>query len=223
VEKLGRPDGPLNLARVFFKEGRLNDAVTALQRANDTNRFSPPGNRWTIAWLNGLVNKQNGYLDEAIKEFTSILEDRYPELEKRGFNFSRDYEVINELGQTLFERAKMERANPARRDEFLRAAEKRFKDTLAIDTENMTAHYNLGLIYASLGDKAKSEEHRRLHEKYRPDDNARDLAVAAARRRDPAADHAAQAIVIYDLQRPGAFGLPKNNGDMAMRLLEATK
>jgi tetratricopeptide (TPR) repeat protein len=117
----------------------------------------------------------------------------------------------------------MERANPARRDEFLRAAEKRFKDTLAIDTENMTAHYNLGLIYASLGDKAKSEEHRRLHEKYRPDDNARDLAVAAARRRDPAADHAAQAIVIYDLQRPGAFGLPKNNGDMAMRLLEATK
>lgn len=223
VEKLGRPDGPLNLARVFFKEGRLNDAVTALQRANDTNRFSPPGNRWTIAWLNGLVNKQNGYLDEAIKEFTSILEDRYPELERRGFNFSRDYEVINELGQTLFERAKMERSNPARRDEFLRAAEKRFKDTLAIDTENMTAHYNLGLIYASLGDKAKSEEHRRLHEKYRPDDNARDLAVAAARRRDPAADHAAQAIVIYDLQRPGAFELPKISRDMAMRLLEATK
>ena len=71
--------------------------------------------------------------------------------------------------------------------------------------------------------QAPLEEHRRLHEKYRPDDNARDLAVAAARRRDPAADHAAQAIVIYDLQRPGAFGLPKNNGDMAMRPLEATK
>jgi tetratricopeptide (TPR) repeat protein len=222
VEKLGRADGPLNLARVFFKEGRLNDAVLALQRANDTNRFNPPGNRWTIAWLNGLVNKQNGYLDEAIRDFTSILEDRYPELEQRGFNFSRDYEVINELGQTLFERAKMERANPARRDEFLRAAAKRFQDTLAIDIENMTAHYNLGLIYAALGDKAKADEHRRLHEKYRPDDNARDFAVTAARRRDPAADHAAQAIVIYDLQRPGAPDLPKSPARAAMRPHEAT-
>lgn len=222
VEKLGRADGPLNLARVFFKEGRLNDAVLALQRANDTNRFNPPGNRWTIAWLNGLVNKQNGYLDEAIKEFTSILEDRYPELEQRGFNFSRDYEVINELGQTLFERAKMERGNPAKRDEFLRAAVKRFQDTLAIDIENMTAHYNLGLIYAALGDKTKADEHRRLHEKYRPDDNARDFAVTAARRRDPAADHAAQAIVIYDLQRSGAPELPDNSAQAGLRPPAAT-
>jgi tetratricopeptide (TPR) repeat protein len=223
VEKLGRPDGPLNLARVFYKEGRLNDAVLALQRANDTNRFTPPGNRWTIAWLNGLVNKQNGYLDEAIKEFTSILEDRYPELERRGFNFSRDYEVINELGQTLFERAKLERTNPTRRDEFLRAAEKRFQDTLTIDTENMTAHYNLALIHASLGEKTKAEEHRRLHEKYRPDDNARDHAVSAARRRDPAADHAAQAIVIYDLQRPGALGLPNTRLETAQQPRTAVK
>jgi hypothetical protein len=53
---------------------------------------------------------------------------------------------------------------------------------------------------------SKAAEHRRLHERYRRDDNARDRAIAAARRRDPAADHAAQAIVIYPLQRPGAPG-----------------
>jgi tetratricopeptide (TPR) repeat protein len=210
VEKLGRADGALNLARVFFKEGRLEDAVTALGRANDTNRFNPAGNRWTIAWLNGLVNKQNGFLDAAIRDLTSILEDRYPELERRGFNFSRDYEVINELGQALFERAKMERANPEKQKEYLRAAAKRFEDTLAIDTENLTAHYNLGLIHASLGDAALSEEHRKLHERYRPDDNARDRAVAIARRAHPAADHAAQAIVIYDLQRAEGLSMRGN-------------
>ena len=46
-----------------------------------------------------------------------------------------------------------------------------------------------------------------MHEKYRPDDNARDVAVANARRANPAADNAAQAITIYKLQRNGAPGL----------------
>ncbi len=206
VEKAGRADGPLNLARVYFKEGRLDDAVGALGRANDTNRFKPAGNRWTIAWLNGLVNKQNGYLDRAIQDFKSILEDRYPELEERGFDFSRDYEVINELGQTLFERAKAERGDPVRQREFLEAAARRFRDTLAIDSENVTAHYNLALIHGQLGEREKASEHRAFHERYRPDDNARDRAVSIARRANPAADRAAQATVIYDLRRPGAFG-----------------
>ncbi len=210
VEQLGRFDGPMNLARVYFKEGRLNDAVAALRRAADTNSFSPPVPRWTRAWFTGLVNKQNGFLDEAIAEFTSILEDRYPELDQRGFDFSRDYEVLNELGQTLFERAKMERGAQRKsdRERFLQEAIRRFQQTLAIDPENVTAHYNLGLIHAQLGDEPRASEHRRLHEKYRPDDNARDRAVTAARLRDAAADHAAQAIVIYPLQRPGAPGLP---------------
>lgn len=217
VEKLGRADGPLNLARVYFKEGRLTDAVSALQRANDTNRFTPAGNRWTIAWLNGLVNKQNGFLDVAIREFTSILEDRYPELERRGLDFSRDYEVINELGQTLFERAKMERGNPERQRAFLEAAVRRFKDTLVIDPENVTAHYNLALLHAQLGNRDLSAEHRKAHERYRPDDNARDRAVAVARRANPAADRAAQAVVIYDLHRPGAFELPQTASPVAAR------
>ena len=204
VEKLGRADGPLNLARVYNKEGRLEDAVQALQRAS---KFDPPAPRWTVAWLNGLINKQNGYLDEAIKEFTSILEDRYPELDKRGFDFSKDYEVINELGQTLFERAKQERGNPDQQKFFLDAAIKRFEATLSLDSENLAAHYNLSLIHAQKGDQASAEKHRRLHEKYRPDDNARDRAISIARRANPAADAAAQAIVIYPLQRVGAFGL----------------
>ena len=202
VEKLKRSDGPLNLARVYFKEGRLAEAVEALQRAG---KFDPPAPRWTIAWLQGLVNKQNGYLDEAIKEFRSILEDTYPELEKRKFDFSLDYEVINELGQTLFERAKQERGDA--RKPFLQQAADRFERTLQLDSENLTAHYNLALIYDQLGDAKKAEDHRKLHERFRPDDNARDRAIAIHRRKNPAADHAAQATVIYNLQRPGAYGL----------------
>ncbi len=214
VEKLGRYDGPINLARVYFKEGRLDDAVAALQRAAKAN---PPAPRWTIAWFNGLVNKQNGYLDKAITEFTSILEDRYEELDKRGFDFSLDYEVINELGQTLFERAKMERGDEAAQKQWLQKAIERFKKTLTIDAENVAAHYNLALIYDRLGDSAQAAHHRKLHERYRPDDNARDRAIAIARRRDAAADHAAQATVIYQLQRSGAMELPTKPGVAAAR------
>ncbi len=203
VEKLGRADGPLNLARVYFKEGRLDDAVAALQRAL---RSQPPAPHWTVAWFNGLVNKQNGFLDKAITEFRSILEDRYPELEQRGFDFSKDYEVINELGQTLFERAKAESGavNQARQREFLELARTQFDRTLALDSENLTAHYNLALIHQLLGDEAKASAHRQMHERYRPDDNARDRAIARQRRQNPAADHAAQSIVIYPLQRKQA-------------------
>jgi tetratricopeptide (TPR) repeat protein len=198
VKKLGRPDGPINLARVYFKEGRLEDAVSALQSAA---RCDPPAPRWTIAWFSGLVNKQNGFLDKAIAEFRSILEDHYPELDRRGFDFSKDYEVINELGQTYVERAKMEHADPAAQQQFLQKALEEFQKTLAIDSENLTAHYNLALIYAQLGDEKKAAYHRAEHEKYRPDDNARDRSVSIARRQNPAADHAAQATIIYSLNR----------------------
>ncbi len=204
VERLGRPDGPLNLARVFLKEGRLEEATAALQRAT---RFDPPAPRWTLAWLSGLVNKQNGYLDRAIADFRSVLDDRYPELDRRGFDFSKDYQVLDELGQTYVERAKMDRLEPDRQRIWLGLAASEFERALVLDSENVAAHYNLALIHAQLGDPLKAAEHRRLHERYRVDDNARDRAIAIARRRDPAADHAAQAIVIYPLQRVGAFGL----------------
>jgi tetratricopeptide (TPR) repeat protein len=217
VEKLARPEGPVNLARVYEREGRLDDAVLALQRAATST--NPPAPRWNLAWFNGRVNKQNGYLDKAITEFRSILEDRYPELDRRGFDFSKDYEVINELGQTLFERAKMERgeANRPAREAFLHRAIEQFQKTLALDSENLTAHYNLALLFEQLGDPARAAEHRAAHERFRPDDNARDRAVTVARRANPAADHAAQAIVIYSLQRPGAPELDSSERTAALR------
>ena len=102
----------------------------------------------------------------------------------------------------------MERAAGDERAQWLRLAAEQFERTLALDSENVTAHYNLALIHEQLGDAGRAAQHRRLHERYRPDDNARDRAIAIARRRDPAGDHAAQAIVIYPLQRDGAFELP---------------
>jgi hypothetical protein len=49
--------------------------------------------------------------------------------------------------------------------------------------------------------------HEQLHLRYKPDDNAQGRAERLARQRYPAANHAAEAVVIYSLQRPGAPGL----------------
>jgi hypothetical protein len=80
-------------------------------------------------------------------------------------------------------------------------AQQWFEKTLQLDPENTTAHYNLGLIHTLLGDKVQAAGYRRLHEYYRVDDNARDRAVNLHRRNNPAANHAAESVVIYDLQR----------------------
>ena len=204
VEDLGRPDGPLNLARVYIAQGTVEDqAIAALERAA---AFDPPAPPWTVAWFTGLVNKQNGYLDEAIADFRSIIELDDAETRRRGFDFSQDYRVLTELGQTLYERAKQERgeARRERREEFQREALALFERALVLDPENTAAHFNLDQIYKDLGDLERAAHHFELYKTYKPDDNARDTVVARARRNDPAADHAAEAIVIYDLRRAGA-------------------
>lgn len=207
VEALDRYDGPLNLARVLQVEGRLTEATEALNRAAEyKDPAAPP---WTLAWLSGIINRQNGYLAEAELDFRSVLETRTPEMVERGFNFSLDFEVINLLGETYYDQAKQIRTADRgdERQQLLEAASKQFERTLEIDSENVTAHFNLGQLYRALGDDERAVEHEKMHARYKPDDNATDLAVRIAREKYPAANHAAEAIVIYELQRPSAFGL----------------
>jgi tetratricopeptide (TPR) repeat protein len=208
VEELKRWDGPMNLARAYIIEGRLDEAVVALQRANaysDSQGFP----RWTWAWLSGDINRQQGHLEDAIQNLQSVLNDRTQDMQNRGFDFSYDYEVINLLGQSQFDLGRL-RARQGRADEARQAWEdaiKSFQRTLELDSENVTAHYNLQLLYAELGDVEKSREHEQLHLRFKADDNAQGRAERLARERYPAANHAAEAVVKYSLQRPGAPGL----------------
>jgi tetratricopeptide (TPR) repeat protein len=208
VEKLGRFDGPLNLARVYNTEGRLDEAVAALTRA-DSFRDDAAYPRWTWAWLSGVVNRQEGRLEEAVINLRSVLEDRTPAMIEKKFDFSLDYEVINLLGQTLFDLGRQRKGQEQLEEAqaYWRQAVEQFQNTLRLDPENVAAHYNLALLYQELGDEPKAQEHRELHLKYKPDDNAQGRAVRLAREKYPAANHAAEAVVKYPLQRQGAPGL----------------
>jgi len=213
VEALGRPDGPLNLARVYINEGLVQtEAPEALARAG---AFTPPANEWSLLWFGAQVSIRNGDYDAAIVNLREIVRGGFKQAEGRNFDFSKDYTVLNELGNALYQRALRERGDERRatmeeaRDWFLKA--------LSYDTENLTAHYGLRQVYADLGDVEAEQRHSALHAKYKPDDNARDYAVAQARSKYPAANHAAEAIVIYDLQRPGNYGLDASAQEVASR------
>lgn len=211
VEQLKRFDGPMNLARVYLSEGRLDEAVEALNRAN-VFQDEPDFPRWTWAWLSGSVSAQQGQFDDAVNKLRSVLEDRTPVMTKKGFDFSLDYEVINLLGQSLFDLGNV-RQRQGKRDEAVslwRDAVARFQKTLTIDPENVAAHHGLDLCYEKLNDEASAKRHRELHLRYKPDDNAEGLAVRAARQKYPAANFAAEAVVKYPLQRPGTVELTKS-------------
>ncbi len=206
VEELQQYHGPLNLARALVAEagaGQLDEAAEALQRAAAyTEPAAPP---WTIRWLSGVINQQQGRLADAEENFRQVLDYRTEETVRRKFDFSRDYVVINLLGQTIFDRAQQIRGtdpeSEERRRSRLEEAVATFSRTIVEDSENVDAHYNLFLLHQQLGNTEKAEFHQAAHERYRIDDTARGEAVTIARRKYPAADFAAEALVIYDLQR----------------------
>ncbi len=204
VEDLSQPHGPLNLARVYLREGRLEEAAAALERAI---RSEPPAYPWSVTYFTAVLNRQNGYLDEAIAGYRELVDTRFQEAREAGFDFGRDYRMLNELAGTLFDRAKLERGpgRVAARDAFLEESRSHYQRVLVLDPENTEALWGLAQIEATLGRSAESDRYRALHQRYKTDDNARDRAVSLARRRDPAANHAAEAVVIYDLDRPGVF------------------
>jgi hypothetical protein len=199
VEALGRADGALNLARTYLQEGRLDEAAAALQRALD---HPDPVPAWSGAWFGGQLLFQQGRLEEATEAFMALVDTRFTAARERGFDFSRDYRLLNQLGLTWLERARQAaRDDQAGRIEALRQARDWFLAALAEDPENSASHYNLARVYSELGDDIEAERHRAAHARYRVDDNARDFAVSAARRANPAANHAADPVVVYDLHR----------------------
>ncbi len=208
VERLGRGEGPLGLARVYLAEGRVPEAVAALQRAAAAN---PPAYPWSVAWFSGLANRQVGQLDAAIANFEQVIQSAFPLAMERRFNFGLDDRVLVELADTLIERARQEEESAqggARSRAMLQRAVELCASALAMDPERPATWYVRSRAEQALGDDAAAAVSLANHARYKLDDNARDRAVTAARLRYPAANHAAEAIVIYDLQRPGAYGLP---------------
>jgi hypothetical protein len=114
AQQYEKADGWVNLARVYLKEGRNQDALQVLARATEMNFAAP----WVINWLSAQVDDREGNLDSAIARYRDVLGTRVP---ARNFDFGRDYEVRNALGRALWGRYHQEEprergpASPPRR------------------------------------------------------------------------------------------------------------
>ena len=210
---------------MYEREGQLNDAVAALERARDFD--DPPPPPWTYEWLSGVVNAQQGNLEQAQQSLQSVLQTKVP---SRKFDFSRDYLIMGRLGRVLLDLS--QRRTGQEQIDTLHQAVGVLERALEIDSENVNAHFNLQIAHRQLeqiyraqanaaraaGDEADAtawEEqldgeirlaryHRERYLAYKPDDAIAGRVTGPARERYPAADHAAETVVIYDLRRPGA-------------------
>ncbi len=148
-DKAALANGTLNLARSYEHNGELPKASEMLAKIKADPEVAAKAPPWTVAWFNGLINAQNGHLDEAIKLYREILD---PEKQDRArkFHFNTDYVVRNELGVALYKRSQQEEDYSAEQQRFLKQAVEEFERTLDLDAENLDAHYWLAQTYSRL-------------------------------------------------------------------------
>ena len=144
-EKDALPHGYLNAARVLIDDtGRLDEAADMLNKAE---KAGAPW--WTVAWFKAIVATQNvtnkEQFDTAIKLLETILAPENQPVD-RGFDFRRDYVVLRRLGLTLYKRSQLEE-DPKVQEAFLRRAIDAYDKVLAIDPEDVNAHYGLYQCY----------------------------------------------------------------------------
>jgi tetratricopeptide (TPR) repeat protein len=199
VEKLGRADGALNLARVFIREGLVQtDAPLALERANDFG-----ANQWSLLWFGAVVAERNGDYPRVIENLREILKGGFSQAVGRGFDFSKDYRLLNMLASALRQSGLTRQGEE--RVQLMHEARDIYLKALDYDPENVTSHWGLFLVFKDLGEQELAAKHLKLHAQYKPDDNAKDEAFARARKKYPAANKAAEAVVIYELKpMPGS-------------------
>jgi Flp pilus assembly protein TadD len=138
------PDGWTNVGRVLVQEGDIAGARKVLEKSL---AISPQLGRTNFFFAR--VLKEEGDYDGAATHLRTVLAQ-----------FPRDRVVRNELGRILFLQKRYA------------DAVKEFEQTLAIDPEDLQAHYNLMLCYNGLGDDAKAEQHKARYLRFKADESA---------------------------------------------------
>jgi tetratricopeptide (TPR) repeat protein len=158
-------DGWLNVARALIQEGETDAAKPFLQRALGIDPSLARAH-----FFQAMIQKADGDYEGAVRSLHTVLA-KYP----------RDRVALNQAGRLLFLQRKY------------KEAVEMFHRCLAVDAEDLQAHYNLMLAYRGLGDTASAEREERLFRRFKADESAQTI-TAKQRLTSPEDNNERQAI-----------------------------
>lgn len=161
-------DGPLNVARVLVQEGDVGAAVPLLEHAL---ALSPGLAR--AHYFMGVALKADGRYDQAITH-----------LEAAAVQFPRDRVVLGQIGRVQFLQRRF--------DDAIRSLQR----VLAVDPEDLQAHYNLMLAYQGSGQPDLAARERALYERFKADESAQTI-TGPFRLRSPNDNRERQSIHVH--------------------------
>ena len=139
-------DGWVNIARARIQEGNIDAAKPVLEKALAAE--SPPGKR--PLFLAASRSRRTGNIPQAFDEFA-----------KAAAQYPRDRVVRNQMGRMLFLQRKY------------RDAVAELEKTLAVDPEDLEAHYNLMLCYRGLNNDELATREEKLYLRFKADESSR--------------------------------------------------
>jgi len=163
------PDGWVNAARVLIQEGEIDAARPLADKALE---LSPHLAR--AHFFRAMIRKADGDYNGALESLRQVEEQ-----------YSRDRVALNQSGRILFlERRYQEAVNM-------------LELVLAVDSEDVQAHYNLMLSYRGLGQTDKAEREEALFRRFKADEASQQLTARPRQlspednnERQPIHDHA---------------------------------
>ena len=141
---LQNPDGWVNIGRAALQEGDVSRARTVLEKALAIDPQLARANFFYASLM-----KTAGDYDQAAAHLRIVLA-QYP----------RDRVALNNLGRVLFLQRKYA------------DAVKVLQQALAVDPEDLQAHYNLMLCYNGLGDDKMAKAHQVRYLRFKADESS---------------------------------------------------
>jgi len=138
------PDGWVNIGRCAVQEGDMERARNVLEKALSISPSLARAN-----YFYARVLRSDGNYDGAAARLRAVL-SQYP----------RDRVALNDLGRVLFlQRKYQESVNT-------------LQGVLAIDPEDLQAHYNLMLCYNGLGNEKLAKQHEARYMRFKADESS---------------------------------------------------
>ena len=163
------PDGWVNIGRVRVQEGNVAGAREVLEKA--------------VALAPDLARAN--YFMARVEKSEGKLQDAADRLRKVILQYPKDRVVRNDLGRDLFLMRRYKEAVD------------QFEQTLTIDPEDLTAHYNLMLCYNGLNDEARSKAHEERYLRFKADEASQSI-TGPYRLKNPADNNERQSIHEHD-------------------------